>query len=213
VQIENGVATLRVAGAPATDEVVRLPAGTIVRSETMYGPTFQFTWADGSHARVAQLGASTLNVTVEPAASRARALVGLLGDFDGSPENDLVGAGGAKLGMLPSGQDLPHGFADTWRIAQADSLFDYQPEQSTATFTDPTFPDNSANAASVPNRETAEKNCREMGITDRHLLDNCVVDFAVTSDFVFASSYGTSSRCRRRAAAVPAPAHGVLRPC
>jgi len=212
VQIENGVATLRVAGAPAADEVVRLPTGTIVRSETMYGPTFQFTWADGSHARVAQLGASTLNVTVEPAASRAGTLVGLLGDFDGSPENDLVGAGGARLGMLPSGQDLTHGFADTWRIAQGDALFDYQPGQSTATFTDPTFPDTSADAMHVPNREIAEKNCREMGITDRHLLDDCIVDFAVTSDFLFASSYSHQQQVlAARAAAVPAPSHGVLR--
>jgi hypothetical protein len=212
VQIENGAATLRVAGVPANDEVVRLPAGTIIRSETTYGPTFQFTWADGTHARVAQLGASTLNVTVEPAAARAGALAGLLGDFDGSPENDLVGAGGAKLGVQPPAQELTHGFADTWRIAQADSLFDYQPEQSTATFTDPTFPDNSANAANVPNRETAEKNCREMGITDRHLLDNCIVDFAVTSDFVFASSYSHEQQAQAaRAASVPAPAHGVLR--
>ena len=51
-----------------------------------------------------------------------------------------------------------------------------------------------------------------MGITDRHLLDNCIVDFAVTSDFVFASSYSHEQQVlAARAAAVPAPAHGVLR--
>ncbi len=212
IQIENDSAILRVDGAVVNDAVTTLPLGSIVRSATVYGPTFTIEWADGTRVRVAQLGASVLNVKVEPATARQGKLAGLLGDDDGSPLNDLVATGGTKLGMQPSTADLTHGFADAWRISQADSLFDYQPGQSVATFADSTFPDSTADPGRVPNRETAERDCREMGITDRHLLDNCIVDFALTSDFVFASSYSHEQQLiAARAFAAPAPTRGVLR--
>ena len=203
IQLENGTSILRVDGTPTTDPSVRLSAGSITRTETVYGITYTLAWEDGTKARIAQLGGRALNVTVKPSASRAGALAGLLGDDDGSPDNDLIGGAGAKLGLQPSMQDLTHGFADAWRIAQGSSLFDYQPGQSTATFTDPTFPDSSADPEHVPDRATAERHCREMGITDQRLLDNCIVDIAMTSDFLFASSYSQAqqvlaARARRR---------------
>ena len=212
VQLEDGASILRIDGTPMVDPTVRFPAGSITRAETVYGITYKLEWADGTKARIAQLGGRALNVTVEPSASRAGTLAGLLGDDDGSPDNDLIGGGGAKLGLQPGAQDLTHGFADAWRIVQTNSLFDYQPDQSSATFTDPTFPDSSADADHVPDRATAEKHCREMGITDRRLLDNCIVDIAMTSDFLFASSYSHAQQVlAARAATTPAPGHGVLR--
>jgi len=212
IQLENGASILRLDGTPTIDPTVRFSVGSITRTETVYGITYTLEWADGTKARIAQLGGRALNVSVEPSASRAGALAGLLGDDDGSPDNDLVGGAGTKLGLQPIMQELTHGFADAWRIAQANSLFDYQPDQSTATFTDQTFPDGSADADHVPDRATAEKHCREMGITDRRLLDNCIVDIAMTSDFLFASSYSHAQQVlAARAATTPASGHGVLR--
>ena len=74
------------------------------------------------------------------------------------------------------------------------------------------FPTRAPIPTSVPDRATAEKRCREMGITDRRLLDNCIVDIAMTSDFLFASSYSHAQQVlAARAATTPAPSHGVLR--
>jgi len=210
VTLENGVAVLRIDGAPVTGTIPNMSGGSIARADTMYGATYRLAWADGTNVRVAQLGARVLNVRVEPSDARKGALVGLLGDDDGSPANDLVGAGAAKLGMQPSWQDLTHSLADAWRVTQA-SLFDYEPGQSAATFTDPTFPNTKVDPSHVPNRETAEKFCRETGITDRHLLDNCILDYGVTSDFLFVSSYSHEQQVQAARAVAPPSGPGVLR--
>jgi hypothetical protein len=42
----------------------------------------------------------------------------------------------------------------------------------------------------VPNRAEAERRCRQSGITDARLLDNCILDYGLTSDFLFAHAYG-----------------------
>ena len=57
--------------------------------------------------------------------------------------------------------------------------YDYLPGQSAATFVDSTFPDAHIDASNVPNRDAAEKNCRAAGISDTHLLDNCIVEEGV----------------------------------
>ena len=210
IELEKGVPVLRIDGTAVTGAPPRLADGTITRSDTMYGTTYRIEWMDGTKVRVAQLGANVLNVKVEPTEARRGTLAGLLGDDDSSPANDLVGSAGAKLGVQPSWQDLTHRLADAWRITQAASLFDYQPGQAMATFTDPTFPDTEVDPSRVPNRETAEKYCREAGITDRHLLDNCILDYAVTSDFLFASSYSHEQQVQAARAVAPS-GPGVLR--
>jgi len=211
IELEQGVPVLRIDGTPVTGAPPRLPDGSITRADTMYGTTYRLEWADGTKVRVSQLGATVLNVKVEPAEARKGALAGLLGDDDGTPANDLIGAAGAKLGVQPGWQDLTHSLADAWRLAPAASLFDYAAGQSMATFTDPTFPDANVDPSRMPNREAAERNCREMGLTDRHLLDNCILDYAVTSDFLFASSYSQEQQVQAARAVAPPSGPGVLR--
>ena len=64
---------------------------------------------------------------------------GLLGNADGNPLNDFHRRNGAPL---PNARTLAQirVVADAWRIDQAESLFDYEPGQSTATFTDLAYP-------------------------------------------------------------------------
>lgn len=212
ITLENGAAVFRVNGTVVTDAVPKLAGGSIVRSSTMYGPTYQFEWPDGTTAHVAQLGKAALNVEVAPAATRRGTLAGLLGNDDDSPGNDLVGAGGA-LGATPGAQDLNHALADHWRVTPEASLFDYQRGQSTATFTDTRFPDPSVDPSRAASRADAEQKCRQSGVTDPRLLADCIVDFAMTSDFVFASSYSHAQQVlAARAALAPAAAgSGLLR--
>ena len=127
-----------------------------------------------------------LNVRVRPSDARRGTLEGLLGNNDGAVDNDAA---------------EPAALADKWRVTQAASLFDYQPGQSSHTFVDPTFPDPSQ---TVPNREAADKACREEGITDPQLLHDCIVDFGVTNGFLFANQYAHQQKVlEARAALAP----------
>jgi len=190
VTLENDVSVLRIDGQTIGDEIPPLPSGSITRSDTVYGTTYLFEWPDSTTVRVEQLGRRALNVHVKPSASRKGRLAGLLGDDNGSPANDLIGMAGAPLGVTPDPQLVTHSLADAWRVPQSASLFDYLPGQSTATFTDPTFPDALVDPSRVPNRAEAERRCRQSGITDERLLDNCILDYGLTSDFLFVHAYG-----------------------
>ena len=105
---------------------------------------------------------------------------------------------------------VTHALADAWRLAPAASLFDYLPGQSAATFTDKTFPDAFVDPSRVPNRGEAERRCREEGITDQRLLDNCILDYAVTSDFLFASAYGHEQQVLAARARIPVSLCGEM---
>ena len=212
ITIENDAPVLRLDGRVVDAAAPRLAAGSLTRASTMFGTTFELRWPDGTAAQVAQMGRRVLNVLVKPAEVRRGMLAGLLGDFDGSPDNDLVGPGGARIAVPPSPNDLTHGLADAWRVAPGASLFDYAPGESAATFNDPTFPEFNVDPSRVPDRDSAEKNCRLAGLTDPTLLQNCIVDFGLTSDFLFARTYSHDQQLLAARAAIPrAPSPGVLR--
>jgi hypothetical protein len=202
----NGTAVMRVDGKVVSGELAQLKAGSLTGATTAYGGTRQLTWPDGTVMRVEQLGRYALNVTITPAASRRGSLEGLLGDFDGSPENDLIGKNNVKLGRSFTREDINGSLAEAWRVSPATSLFDYGPGQSTATFIDPTFPAKNLDVAGLANRETAEKTCREDGITDQRLLDDCILDLAATGEFIFGSRYAHAQQVLAARAALNAPA-------
>lgn len=187
--IDNGAAVLRINGNTINGSLPVLEGGVITHSTNIYGDSYQFTWPDGTVVRAEQSGGSGMNVRVKPAVSRRGTLAELLGDANGSPENDLIGLRNARLGVRPSDSDVIHSLADAWRITQTKSLFDYQPGQSTATFADRTFPAKTFHPSKIANRAAAEKACTELEISDQHLLEDCILDLAVTNDFVFGSEY------------------------
>jgi len=212
ISIENSNQVLRVDGKEVLGAPPASLRGALLCSETMYGPSCELTWPDGTTARASQIDRFALNVDVQPASARRGTLTGLLGNFDQSPGNDLVGARGAQLGPQPTPQDINHSLADAWRVKPGASLFDYLPGQSSRTFTDPTFPSSDPNANRLANRDAAEKACREEGITDAHLLDDCILDLAVTNNFAYASSYSHAQRVMSAQAALTQIAMpGVLR--
>ncbi len=209
--LERGAVVLRMDGNVISGSPPKLKSGSLTAVATEFGNAYQLNWPDGTVVKVEQLGKYALNVRVSPAASRRGLLEGLLGDFDGSPENDLIGADHVKLGLKFSTDDVNHSLADSWRVSKNTSLFDYQPGQSTETFTDPNFPAKGIEFSKIANRQAAENACREQGITDQRLLDDCILDVAATNEFIFGSQYAHAQRVLAARAALTSPARGELK--
>jgi von Willebrand factor type D domain len=190
---ENGRIVLRLDGQAVTGDPPLLQGGTITRALTAFGTNFTFEWPDGTVLHADQLAGYTINLHVVPSPVRRGSLEGLLGNDDGNAENDETSASA---------------LADKWRVTQATSLFDYLPGQTTATFTDPTFPDA---GDGVTDRAKAERDCREEGVTDPNLLHDCIIDFGITNGFLFRDQYAHQQAVlAARAALMPAATtHGA----
>lgn len=193
--IVNGVTQVRVDGG-----VVAVPrgekplpgGGTLVRRESDIGAAdgYDVTWPDGSAAAADQIGSYGYRLLLKLANGRAGKVQGLLGDFDGDPGNDIAPPTGAPLARPVTFDQLYPSYADSWRVAQAASLFSYASGQSTQTFTDRTFPDKPVGVADLDEarRTQAETVCRWAGITDSWQFAECVFDVGVTGRPEFAVS-------------------------
>jgi hypothetical protein len=187
--------------------------GSLTRADNHY----TVTWPTGEVVRVSGVrmgGALFFNVTPE-VPRRSAQYIGLLGDLNGNPADDLRIRGGAVLatqdayapitrlvnGLIRSPipldtvqtaffQQLYRQFGDSWRLSQAESLFAYAPGQSTETFSDRTFPRQFPSLAGIAPAQVQEATrlCREAGVDD-WFLEGCVFDVAATGqpDFVQAA--------------------------
>ncbi len=112
--------------------------------------------------------------------------------------------GGLGVPALPDGTRLPAAtdahqrftevygpFADAWRVTDGTSLFDYDPGQSTATFTDRSFPTEQqfqAYSSFSPDTQAAAASaCASIG--DADLLSDCEFDVAATGNAGYADLY------------------------
>jgi hypothetical protein len=181
--------------------------GTVTKREGdvyLSGPGYDVDWPDGSTAYLDPIGRWGLRLYVALAPARHGQVTGLLGNFDGDPGNDLPAAS-------PSFEQLYHAYADSWRVTGGTSLFDYGPGQSTATFTDRTFPDRPASASNLPPgvRDGADAVCRWSGVTDPELLQACILDVAVTGEAAFAVGSADTQQTSGGAAGSGTPAGGT----
>jgi len=114
-------------------------------------------------------------------------LSGLLGNGDGDPSNDLVTSYGTQLPANASRTTIQGTFADSWRIPADGSLFTYASGESTATYTDRTFPANNVTVGDLSDSTlaAATKQCTDGGVGDGAQFDDCVIDWALTQDTQF----------------------------
>ena len=133
-------------------------------------------------------------------ADAGRGLAGAL------PEGSWLPAlpNGASMGPMPA--TLPERytalyrtFADAWRVSDRDSLFDYAPGTSTATFTRRDWPKQTLPCEVPETKPTepaseavAEGACRRVTDPDRHA--DCVFDVRVTGNLGFAKTYLATQR-------------------
>ena len=172
----DGVATDIGAGIALTD-------GSTV---THAGNVYQIHWASGQALNVTVLG-NHLDVNVGLTDGDRGALVGLLGNFNKDPSDDIKTRAGVVMSQPLAPAQLYRTFADEWRISDAESLFDYGPGQSTATFTNHSFPSAPVTAQSLDptTQASARATCTSAGITDPPLLDACTLDVGITGDASF----------------------------
>lgn len=142
-------------------------------------------WADGSQVILRPVSLYGLHVVISPSDELSGKLEGLLGDADGTNDNDLVVRGSGKK-IKPVFKELYPAFADSWRIDGKASLFLYESGKNTDSYTDRSFPDKDVKPAALPGYAAAEKFCRSLGVTDPGILANCALDVALTGRPEFA---------------------------
>lgn len=108
---------------------------------------------------------------------------------------------GLSIGPMPASlhqryDDLNQKFADSWRVTSADSLFDYEPGTSTATFTNTKWPpenppctisDSKLPPAKPMDVREAQRLCKP--VSDKNMNAQCVFDLTVTGEPGFAKTY------------------------
>ncbi|MEO1623326.1 MAG: VWD domain-containing protein [Cyanobacteria bacterium J06632_3] len=174
-------------------------------------------WPSGDQVAIKEItvsGSRFLNIM--PIVSRAHMnqMAGLLGNFNGNPDDDLTSRGGATMPArstysiasntlsraLPAAipvaeietayfEQLNQQFGDSWRINQAESLFDYPIGMTTANFTNRNFPEQflTLNGVSDADLEAAIAVCEAAGVSE-DMMDGCVFDVAATGNNGFANA-------------------------
>jgi|HubBroStandDraft_6_1064221.scaffolds.fasta_scaffold00293_5 hypothetical protein len=189
LQLENGLLVARIDGVVDSYEETEVGLGSVQRLGTETGAAYLVEWPDSTTMTVDQMGSVGLDVTITAPADRAGKLVGLLGTDGGTSTGDLVTSDGTDLGSSPSAQTIDGQYADSWRITQANSLFDYAPGQTSATFTDRSFPSSYVDSTTIQGASQATQECEADGITERQLLADCVVDASSSPDHAVLSHY------------------------
>ncbi|HEV2638543.1 MAG TPA: M91 family zinc metallopeptidase [Actinocrinis sp.] len=173
-------------GTAQSSTTMTLPHGGTVDTGYADGSeTLTVTWPDASTAVISQIGVWGLHLTANPSAAHTGNLRGLLGNLGAAASTSVQTAAGATISS-PSFSTLYPGFADSWRVTDASSLFTYAPGTSTATYTDKSFPHAAASLSSVPDLTAAKAQCTGAGITDPALLADCEFDVGLTGESAFA---------------------------
>ncbi|WP_157545887.1 nidogen-like domain-containing protein [Hamadaea tsunoensis] len=177
-------------GSPVTvtGTPLALPGGGSIVLSAPGVPTL--TWPDGTFVTMDTAGGQLIGLQLSLAESRRGHVVGLFGDANGANANDLATRDGTILAP-GSGTTVLYGpFSQSWRLSQAESLFDYGAGQDTTTFTDLAFPYGYINVADVPaaNRQAAIAACQAAGIQPGPLFDSCVLDVIITGDVNLATA-------------------------
>jgi len=172
-------------------ETIGLAGGLITKTATGFVVTLNT--GESVSANIDSFGTQTgpattsagisISVSLAPGAAHG-SVEGLLGNYNGNPNNDLTLADGTVEPTTMSTATLYGAYADSWRVTQATSLLDYGPGQTTATFTDASYPGTSLSIASFPTIAVAAATqlVQAAGITDPGLQQAAIYDYLVTGD-------------------------------
>jgi hypothetical protein len=165
---------------------------TAAASTDFTGRAYTLRWAEGSQLRVNDAGWWGLRISFEPSApAKAAQPRGLLGNFNGDPADDLTRPDGRQVPSDAMPVTIRSDFGDAWRINQADSLFPYAAGESSATFTDRTFP---TGEPQLTGTDQARSVCAQAGLMSADILASCVLDVTLTGNPEFADTAAAVAR-------------------
>jgi len=144
--------------------------------------------------RSSSFGVQYLMVQPIYPASRFGLVRGLLRNFNGNPDDDLISASGEQFSTSITFEQLYDQFAESWRLTDANSLFTYGVNQSTATFTDRSFPSDATKLeiSSYPSdmQAVAQQACIDLLGASEYLYSACMLDIlANDGDVSYATAY------------------------
>lgn len=133
---------------------------------------------------------SSLTVHVDLPSHRLGQVRGLLGQFDGDPNTDVVLPDGTVLEQPASFEDLYDVLAPAWRVDRFNTLFDYREGEDADSFYVEDFPTTPVNIDSLPDElvSDADETCRNEDIADAHVLHACILDVVCFEDDDFAEA-------------------------
>src|SRR5690554_5019515 len=148
---------------------------------------YRFRWADNSLLDIKISHGHLALATLLPDTCLGQ-VHGLLGRYNGDLSDDLSLRDGTILSQPVKWFDLYEQFAQSWRIAPEESLFDYEAGESTETFSDESAPSQPTTLDDLPDdgRAVARQTCEDAGITDAGLLDDCTMDVYCTGEDSYA---------------------------
>lgn len=209
---------IRVDGRPFPAQGGTLPNGTIIAQQGQGSYIIQTTSGEVVSVRKTSRNNLTymdVNPSIPDIAGR---YLGLLGNSNGNPKDDLQTRSGqvietqstygqiaqtassfipgvGKIAGLVSKVEnivfdqLYKEFGNSWRISQADSLFDYKSGQNTDSYTDRGFPSSYRTLAMLTPAQvqTANAACQQAKVNPDQ-LEGCIFDVGFTGDSGFAET-------------------------
>jgi len=170
---------------------VQLPNGGQAQVES---DEVVFQWPDDTRLWVYYWG-DVLDLAMTLPAQRQAALSGLLGNADGDPTNEYITREGVPVDVPDESGEarreaLYSEFGESWRIDAAESLFDYEPGESSDDFQAPGFPasDLTIDDLDEVTRREAREDCISLGVTESPWLEDCIFDVGFTGELSWVSS-------------------------
>ena len=174
--------------------ILSLPGGGTIEELSSHKNHYLVQWPGGERLEIESRVWSDnalLDVQVSLPDSRKGQVRGLLGTFNGDPEDDLTPRGGTPLQAPVDWMDLTYEFGESWRVDADRSLFDYASGESWSTFVDETFPDRPTLIEDFDDagRQEAESICTDAGIENEIAFKGCVMDVYCTGSATLAESH------------------------
>lgn len=184
--------TLWIDGNPTTlggNRIAGLSGGGMVYRRA--GATnYVLSWPSGERLVADVVFPHYINVQILLPAAVNGKVHGLYGNFNGDRRDDFTLRDGTQLPQPLSFAEMYGFFAESWRLDQAESLFDYLPGESTDSFTIHGFPSTPAYVTMLPAaaRAMAQAACAAVGALNPALLEGCILDVATTGETDFAAA-------------------------
>ena len=170
---------LLIDGIPTTipdNEYIFVGEGRIYRE----GNRYSFVYPKGDQL-IATMTENRINVSLFLSPERRDTVRGIFGTYNDNPDDDLLKSDGTVLTSPISPEQLYGEYADSWRVGQTESLFDYQPGEDTNKFTISNYPRKKVKLSDLDpaDIQKAEELIGDR-ITDPTIRETAIIDLVLT---------------------------------